>query len=341
MVMDVNLSARKQGVRSGQNLHPRDEEHIRNAVLTRRVLMLQIHGIFDPLGLLSPITIKFKLVLQHLVQAEVDWDEPLEGDLREEAESALKEMLRSSAVSFPRCVLGEECYTKGWMILGFWYGGNKASTCCLYARTPLRVRGPEGQTHLVRLLAGKARVTPTSSSHGRLRDSTPRVEMRGLLMLTRLVDALLPGMQVPPAEVMLIGDSQCTITCVEADNRVLGIWFSNRVAEVQDRMESWKRKEIKVHDLYHWPGVSNLADLATKGCAVYCDVKEGSVWQQGPRETQYTVEEWPISRDFVRAIPEEEKRATIFGVHMSQMPSEVTMPPAVLGREDDPLQSLS
>ena len=50
----------------------------------------------------------------------MDWDEPLEGDLRGEAESALLEMLRSSAVSFPRCVLGEECYTKGWMLLGFW-----------------------------------------------------------------------------------------------------------------------------------------------------------------------------------------------------------------------------
>ena len=75
--MDVNLSVRKQGVRSGQNLHPGDEKDIMNSVLTRCVLMSQIHGIFDPLGLLSPITIKFKLVLQHLVQAEVDWDEPL------------------------------------------------------------------------------------------------------------------------------------------------------------------------------------------------------------------------------------------------------------------------
>ena len=159
-------------------------------------------------------------------------------------------------------------------------------------------------------------------------------------MLTRLIDTLLPGVQVVPTEVMLIGDSQCTIACVEADNRVLDIWFSNRVAEVQDRMESWKRKEIKVHDLYHWPGVSNIVDLATKGHAVHSDVKEDSVWQQGPKETHYPLEEWPISRDFVRAIPEEEKRAAILGVHTSLMTSEVTVPPAV-GSEDDPLQSLS
>merc|ERR1711872_225635 len=38
-------------------------------------------AISDPLTDLPPITVKFELVLQHLVQAEVDWDEPLKGDL--------------------------------------------------------------------------------------------------------------------------------------------------------------------------------------------------------------------------------------------------------------------
>merc|ERR1712101_95770 len=99
-----------------------------------------------------------------------------------------------------------------------------------------------------------ARVTPTSSSQGRTRISTPRVEMRGLLMLTRLIDELLPGIQVPPAEIMLMGDSQCTISCVEANNRVLDAWFSNRGAEVQSCIKSWERRGMKVNPVYHWPG---------------------------------------------------------------------------------------
>ena len=136
-------------------------------------------------------------------------------------------------------------------------------------------------------------------------------------MLTRLIDELLPGIQVPPSEIMLMGDSQCTIACVEADNRVLDIWFSNRVAEVQDRMESWKRKDIKVNPLHHWPGESNVADLGTKGRAGAQDVIQGSAWQEGPKPTRYPVEEWPISRDFVREIPEEEKRASPYINHGS------------------------
>ena len=136
-------------------------------------------------------------------------------------------------------------------------------------------------------------------------------------MMTRLIDELLPGIQVPLAEIMLMGDSQCTIACVEADNRVLDIWLSNRVAEAQDRMESWKRKNIKVSNLYHWPGETNVADLATKGCAEGHDVIQGSDWQDGPVQTRYPVDQWPISRDFVREIPEEEKKAAVYGAHQS------------------------
>ena len=74
---------------------------------------------------------------------------------------------------------------------------------------------------------------------------------------------------------------------------------------------------IKVSNLYHWPGETNVADLATKGCAEGRDVIKGSVWQDGPVQTRYPVDSWPISRDFVREIPEEEKKAAVYGAHQS------------------------
>ena len=50
---------------------------------------------------------------------------------------------------------------------------------------------------------------------------------------------------------------------------------------------------------------------------------EGSVWQDGSKETHYPVEVWPISRDFVRAVPEEERRAAIYGVHVAHAVKDV------------------
>ena len=66
--------------------------------------------------------------------------------------------------------------------------------------------------------------------------STPCNELLGLLYLVRLITALLPGMVEKPASIFIAGDSECTISVVECQDKILGAWFANRVAEVQDHM---------------------------------------------------------------------------------------------------------
>ena len=126
--MDVNLSSKKKGIRTGGILRPGDEGQIRDALLTQRELMSQIHRIYDPLGLLSPTTIKFKLVLQKLVEAKLGWDVPLEGELRSAAESAVMEIVWSGSISFLRCVLGKCYVNQGRILMGFWDGGRPAAS---------------------------------------------------------------------------------------------------------------------------------------------------------------------------------------------------------------------
>ena len=60
--------------------------------LTTREVISNINKIFDPLGLLAPITIKFKSLLQKLIKASLDWDKPLQGELAKEAGAVLQEM---------------------------------------------------------------------------------------------------------------------------------------------------------------------------------------------------------------------------------------------------------
>ena len=62
----------------------------------------------------------------------------------------------------------------------------------------------------------------------------------------------------------------------------LDIWFGDRVAEVHKHIASWRCREIKVDQLHHWPGASNLTDITTKGRGVAQDVQAGGVWQDGP-----------------------------------------------------------
>ena len=77
MHMGVNLSTKKQKVRMGDEVTLDTLGVIDDMLLTQRVMVSQIYSLYDPLGLLSPITIKYKLLLQQLVQSGIGWDELL------------------------------------------------------------------------------------------------------------------------------------------------------------------------------------------------------------------------------------------------------------------------
>ena len=55
--------------------------------------------------------------------------------------------------------------------------------------------------------------------------------MNGLLMLSRLLTVLLPGMVDKPHQITFIGDSQCTIAYCKTERSVLTQWYRNPVGE--------------------------------------------------------------------------------------------------------------
>ena len=105
--------------------------------------------------------------------------------------------MRADIVTFPRSV--KPVGTTGPPeIVGFWDGGDPAFGCCLYARYKLEQQGSSGETHAVRLLAGKARVTPIK------RNTTPRSELSGLLVLSRLLSSLWDRFSKRPSRVSIL-----------------------------------------------------------------------------------------------------------------------------------------
>merc|ERR1712055_1132561 len=81
MKLEVNLSEKVQKIRQGQSVRPVTMELLDQTVLTRRIMISQVYTIYDPLGLLSAITIKYKLVLQRMVIEKLDWDDCLSPEL--------------------------------------------------------------------------------------------------------------------------------------------------------------------------------------------------------------------------------------------------------------------
>ena len=72
-----------------------------------------------------------------------------------------------------------------------------------------------------------ARVTPVSGL------TAPRTELNGSVILGRVIDNAIPIMPEKPCRVIMIGDSQCTISALESMTAVLGPYFANRILELE------------------------------------------------------------------------------------------------------------
>ena len=57
---------------------------------------------FDPLGLISPVTISAKLILQQLWQEHLEWDTALSGQLRKSWHQIASDVVQATQMSFPR-----------------------------------------------------------------------------------------------------------------------------------------------------------------------------------------------------------------------------------------------
>ena len=78
MHLAVNMSHKKANVRLGPKLTPGELHHIAVIPLIKRIAVSQINAIYDPIGLLAPLTIRFKLTLQKMTSLSLGWDEVLQ-----------------------------------------------------------------------------------------------------------------------------------------------------------------------------------------------------------------------------------------------------------------------
>ena len=124
-----------------------------DGVVTKRDVLNIVAKIFDPLGLVTPVTFHGKVFLQTLWKLSKSWDEPLSGDLVREWNQILKMLISVSNLSIKRLV---ENQSKGVnQLLVFC----DVSTTC-YATT-IYLRTCDGTTAKTNLVFVKMRLVPT------------------------------------------------------------------------------------------------------------------------------------------------------------------------------------
>ena len=230
---------------------------------TKRSVLQHSASIFDPLGFLTPFTIRVKCLLQEMWERGLSWDEELPADLNQQWNSWRSELPLIHQISIPRWYgKKDEQRGKTSRLHVFCDASEKAYSAVAY----LQWEEKDGKM-AVSLVASKSRVAPLKKL------SLPRLELMGTLIGARLGRNLINLLKMETHQLHMWTDSMIVLHWIRGSTHKWKQFVANRVTEIQTLTDpaSWS----------HCKGKENPADLPTRGQTVV-SLSQSHLWWKGP-----------------------------------------------------------
>lgn len=228
--------------------------------LTKRVLLSEISKLYDPLGFLSPATIKAKLLFQKVWISKIDWDDCLPVDVTTEWEKLRKDFPSINKISIPRWL---QCTDDNIEIHGFCDASEKAYACVIYSR----VKNKNGN-FTTTILTAKTKVAPLNK-----KISLPRMELCGALLLARLIEKIKSILSTKHLQIQCWSDSKVVLAWLQGDINRWEKYVANRVSQINSIIPSKQWNYVKSEE--------NSADCATRGLSP-SQLITFKLWWEGP-----------------------------------------------------------
>lgn len=236
---------------------------------TKRQVTSAVMSVFDPLGLISPLTVVGKALMQDIWRSGVQWDDPITDEHRETWLSFIQHIESVRNIEIPRyvpaptgdidmhvfCDASEKIYSTAIYFVNTDSKGNRTS----------------------RLVAGKAKVAPLKPV------SVPRLELQAAVLGSRLADAVRRETDYAIKKCYFWSDSKTVLAWIKSDPRTFKSFVAHRLAEIES---------LTAPVDWRWvPSALNPADHATKGVPV--DFSAEHRWFFGPEFIKSDPEAWP------------------------------------------------
>ena len=229
---------------------------------TKRSLLKTSAKIFDPLDLLSPFTIQWKVLFQLLCHENVEWDDKLSNEHLEKWNLLISDLQSLNNVCVPRCYFE----INGKVISVQLHCICDASEKTYAAATYLRSKYESGLVD-VNLIAAKTRVAPLK------KQSTPRLELLGENILARLASSIQKTLELfQDVELFYWVDSKTVLYWIK-NAKPWKQYVLARVKEIREctTQGSWR----------HCPGVQNPDDHPSLGMSAK-ELVNDKRWWEGP-----------------------------------------------------------
>ena len=243
------------------------------AKVTKRVIAAITAGVFDVLGLFSPVVICARILFQDTWRRNISWDEEVPEDLLDRWKDWIADLPIIHSHPVPRRLFINSSPTRKLTLHGFCDASSVAYGAVIYART----KAPDATAH-TSLVVAKARVLPTKPL------TIPKAELAGALLLAKMMSHTLDLLQLPTSASYAWTDSQIVLFWLPKAPSALNRFVANRVASIQELLPPthWR----------HVPSAQNPADLASRGVRAE-ELLASKLWWHGPNWLSQPPQNWP------------------------------------------------
>ena len=219
---------------------------------SKRSVIQSIASIFDPLGLISPITVKMKIFFQVVCIKKFNWDEEISLELQARWYDLLIELEQIELIRIQRsyCFCDVNDPIVDVQVHGFSDASQRMYACATY----LRFRQQSGLIKTA-LVTGKSKVL---SIKGNV--TIPRAELNGVLLMTQMIPHLVKS---------LSSVYKITKIFFWTDASIVFAWIKNIQKKyekyVQKRLEQIRDVVNEFGELKLVPSKLNPADVVLSG----------------------------------------------------------------------------
>lgn len=226
--------------------------------VTKRFLLSEISKVFDPLGWLSPLTTKLKLIFQAVWQQELRWDDEVPESINKEWGKIKSQLSKINHLQIPRWLhIKQEDDIE---LHGFCDSSESAYACVIYCKTR--------KNNSVVLVSAKSRLVPAKKTI-----SLPRLELCAAQLLSTLMEKVKQCLSNHNATVYGWTDSTAVLGWLHGDHNRWKPFVSHRVQKITTTMPATCWNYVKTSE--------NPADCASRGISP-TQLTTHQLWWHGP-----------------------------------------------------------
>ncbi|KAL3076742.1 hypothetical protein niasHT_038638 [Heterodera trifolii] len=246
--------------------------------ITKRTILSQIAKVYDPLGLMSPVLLPAKLILQ-VQNLNPKWDDELPANISKDWLKLMAQWLdRGEAITieFPRHIQAIDSVEFHCFCDASKYGMGIA----VYQKAKTTIMKDE-----CNLIYAKSLVKPIKvAAH----DGTiPKLELQALTLGVKAVKFIQAQIKFAVHQVIMWTDSQCSVERLR-DNKRQDRFVANRLQKIREA--NFQVRHVRTD--------SNPADMASRGTDPQC-LRTSLLWHFGPLWLS-KADKWPESNAIYR-----------------------------------------